>query len=236
MKLIKTKGIIIAEKVIADFDKIVTILTPNNGKIECMAKGARRPKSLLMAGTQFLCFGDYLLYKSNNTYNMNSCETIKVFYNIRTDLDKLEEAVEINKIVNAVTTENQNSYKILQLFLNTLYAISETNKDLKCIKAVFKIRLASIIGFRPIIEYCTNCKTTENLNHFSFKDSGFKCAKCAKEDKGAVEITNTTRDLIKYIIKADAKKILSFEVSKEVIKELEIISDIYLKEKIEKEY
>lgn len=29
MKLLKTKGIIIAEKTVADFDKIVTILTPN---------------------------------------------------------------------------------------------------------------------------------------------------------------------------------------------------------------
>ena len=29
MKLLKTKGLIIAEKTVADFDKIVTILTPN---------------------------------------------------------------------------------------------------------------------------------------------------------------------------------------------------------------
>lgn len=29
MKLLKVKGIIIAEKNVADFDKIVTILTPN---------------------------------------------------------------------------------------------------------------------------------------------------------------------------------------------------------------
>ncbi len=29
MKLLKVKGLIIAEKTVADFDKIVTILTPN---------------------------------------------------------------------------------------------------------------------------------------------------------------------------------------------------------------
>lgn len=32
MKLLKVKGIIIAEKVVSDFDKIVTILTPNMRK------------------------------------------------------------------------------------------------------------------------------------------------------------------------------------------------------------
>ena len=81
MGILKTKGIIIAESNMNDFDKMVTILTPN-GKIGCAAKGARRPKSLLMSGTQFLCFGEYLLYQSSSSYHINSCDTIEVFYNI----------------------------------------------------------------------------------------------------------------------------------------------------------
>ena len=47
-----------------------------------------------------------------------------MFYNIRTDLDKLKYAVHITKIIQDVTYENQNTYKILQLYLNTLYVIS----------------------------------------------------------------------------------------------------------------
>ena len=77
-----------------DFDKMVTLLTPA-GKIGCAAKGARRNNSALMAGTQYLCFGDYMLYKSAHSYRINSCETIEVFYNIRTDLDKLKYAAHI---------------------------------------------------------------------------------------------------------------------------------------------
>ena len=42
MKTVKTKGIIIAEKVMSDFDKMLTILTPNMGKIECVAKGVAK--------------------------------------------------------------------------------------------------------------------------------------------------------------------------------------------------
>ena len=235
MKLLKVKGLIIAEKMLADFDKIVTILTPN-GKIEAAAKGSRRPKSLLMAATQFLCFGEYLLYKSGNSYSINSCETIEVFYNIRTDLEKLKYASHMTKIINDVTTENQNTYKVLQLFLNTLYMISETEKELSLINSVFTLRLLSTIGFRPIINECKNCKTKEELTHFSFKDSGFKCTECARQDKGAIEISVTTKDAIRYIIFSDAKKIFSFEIPKETIKELEIISKIYLQEKLEKEY
>ena len=236
MKTVKTKGIIIAEKVMYDFDKMLTILTPNMGKIECVAKGSRRPKSLLMAGTQFLCFGDYMLYKGGENYSMNSCETIELFYNIRTDLDKLKYAVYITKIINDVTTENQNNYKILQLYLNTLYVISNTNKDLEFVTSIFRLRLLSIIGYRPEIEECKTCKEKENLTKFSIRDNGFKCTACGKQDKGAIDMSETTKDAIRYIILSDAKKIYSFQVPKESIEELKIISKLYLTEKLEKEY
>ena len=236
MRTVKTKGIIIAEKIMSDFDKILTILTPNIGKIECVAKGARRPKSLLMAGTQFLCFGEYLLYKGGDNYSMNSCETIELFYNIRTDLDKLKQAVYITKIINDVTTENQNNYKILQLYLNTLYVISNTDKDLELIVSIFRLRLLSIIGYRPEIGECKNCKEKENINAFSIKDNGFKCEDCSKHDKGAIKISETTKDAIRYIILSEAKKIYSFSIPQECIEELKIISKFYLTEKLEKEY
>ena len=236
MRTVKTKGIIIAEKMMSDFDKMLTILTPNMGKIECMAKGARRPKSLLMAGTQFLCFGDYLLYKGSENYSMNSCETIELFYNIRIDLDKLKYAAYITKIINDVTTENQNNYKVLQLFLNTLYVISNTDKDLELVTSIFRIRLLSIIGYRPEIRECKICKQKENLSKFSIKDNGFKCANCAKTDKGAINMNETTKDAIRYAILADAKKIYSLLIPQESIEELKIISKIYLNEKLEKEY
>ena len=236
MKTVKTKGIIIAEKIMSDFDKMLTILTPNMGKIECVAKGARRPKSLLMAGTQFLCFGDYLLYKGSENYSMNSVETIELFYNIRTDLDKLKYAVYITKIVNDVTTENQNNYKVLQLYLNTLYVISNTDKDLELVTSIFRLRLLSIIGYRPEIKECKACKQTENITKFSIKDNGFKCEACGKQDKGAIGMSETTKDAIKYIILADAKKIYSFNIPNESKEELKIITKLYLTEKLEKEY
>lgn len=236
MKIVKTKGIIIAEHNVGDFDKMLTILTPNLGKIECLAKGSRKPKSLLLAGSQILCFGEYILYKGSENYSMNSCEIIELFYKIRIDLDKLKYAAYITKIINDVTTENQNNYRVLQLYLNTLYVIAQTDKDLEMVTSIFRIRLMSIIGFRPQIEECATCKTKEELEYFSIRDSGFKCKSCAKQDGGAIEISQTTKDAIKYIILAEAKKIYSFTVPTNTQKELEIISKLYLTENLEKEY
>lgn len=92
-----------------------------------------------------------MLYQGTSTYHINSCETIEMFYNLRTDLDKLKYASHITKIIYDVTNENENSYKILQLFLNTLYTISETDKDMDLVVSIFKLRLMCILGFTPSI-------------------------------------------------------------------------------------
>ena len=173
MGTFKTKGIIIAENNMNDYDKMVTILTPN-GKIGCAAKGARRPKSTLMAGTQFLCFADYLIYQGASSYHINACDLIEVFYNLRIDLDKLKYAVHITKIIRDVTDENQNTYKILQLFLNTLYMLSETDKDMELVVAIFKLKLMCLLGYMPAIDKCISCNTTEELCAFSLKDNRTK--------------------------------------------------------------
>lgn len=235
MGIIKTKGIILSESNMNDFDKMLTVLTPN-GKIGCAAKGARRPKSLLMAGTQFLCFGEYMMYQGTSSYHINSCDTIELFYPIRTDLDKLKYAAHITKIINDVTDENQNTYRILQLFLNTLYMISETDKDLDFILSVFKLRLLCLLGFTPQIKACTNCKTGENITHFSIRDNGFKCEACSKIDKGAIRISDSTKTAMQYIVLADPKKIFSFQISEENLQELNLVSNLYFNEKLEKEY
>ena len=236
MGTIKMSGIIISENNLGDYDKMLTMLTPGLGKISCVAKGARRQRSALLAGTQFLCFGEYLMYKGANTYNINSCETIEVFYNLRTDLDKLNYAVEITKIIRDVTDENENCYKILQLFLNTLYTLSETDKNPELIMSIFKLKLLCFLGFTPRINECTNCRQKEELKYFSLKDNGFKCEACSRQDKSCLQMSESTANAIKYIVMAPAKKLYSFNLKDESLNELKIITKLYFNEKLEKEY
>lgn len=236
MGTVKMSGIIISENNLGDYDKMLTMLTPGLGKISCVAKGARRQRSALLAGTQFLCFGEYLMYKGVNTYNINSCETIEVFYNLRTDLDKLNNAVYITKIIQDVTEENQNCYKILQLFLNTLYTLSETDKDPELIISIFKLKLLCFLGFTPRITECTNCKQKENLQYFSLRDNGFKCSACAKQDTSCLTMSESTANAIRYIVMSPAKKLYSFNLKDESLNELKLITKLYFEEKLEKEY
>lgn len=177
-----------------------------------------------------------MLYKGSETYSLNSCETIEFFYRIRTDLEKYKYAVHITKIILDVTNENENCYKTLQLYLNTLYTIAETEMDLNMLVSIFKLRLMCILGFKPQVQKCTNCGIEADIRYFSFKDNGFKCSSCGKQDKSAIAILPATVDAIRYIALAPAKKIFSFNIPEESIKELEIVAKLYLNEKLEKEY
>lgn len=177
-----------------------------------------------------------MLYKSAHSYRINSCETIEVFYNIRTDLDKLKYAAHITKIVNDVTDENQNTYRILQLLLNTLYVISETDKNLDLVLSVFRLRLLCIMGFKPIVNKCSVCGQNDKIRFFSIQDNCVKCESCGRADKSAITMNITTYDTIRYISSVEAKKIFSFDIPEESIKELDLITKIYLNEKLEKEY
>lgn len=235
MAIWKTKGIIISENYVNDYDKMLVMLTPNLGKISCSAKGARKTKSTLLASTQFLCFGEYVLYKNptSEIYSINSADIIEVFYNIRIDLEKLEKVSEITKITQKASTENEDNYKILQLYLNTLYVISEKEKNIDLIMSTFKMRLLAILGFAPNILKCTECGTTGELNFFSFKDNGFKCPICSKQDKGGMYILEVTKNAIQYSICSEPKKIYSYEIPKDAIKEFKIVADLFFKLKME---
>ena len=140
----------------------------------------------------------------------------------------------MTKIIRDVTEENQNCYKILQLFLNTLYTLSETDKNPDLITSIFKLKLLCFLGFTPRVAACTNCKEIEKLQYFSLRDNGFKCEACARQDKGALQMSESTATAIKYIIMSPPKKLYSFNLKDESLNELKLITKLYFDEKIEK--
>ena len=93
-----------------------------------------------------------------------------------------------------------------------------------------------LLGFKPRIESCIVCGERENLKYFSIRDNGVKCEECYRQDKSVISITPSTWAALKFIIQAPSKKIFSFTLKDESLKELELLSKIYFNEKLEKEY
>ena len=108
--------------------------------------------------------------------------------------------------------------------------------NLDFLLSIFKIKLLSIIGYKPIIDKCSICKSTDNLIYFSIYNNGFICMSCGNTDKSKIQMTDSLKMALKYIVESDSKKIYSFDIPNEDKKVLEIISSLYLNQKLEKEY
>ena len=108
--------------------------------------------------------------------------------------------------------------------------------DLEFVISIFKMRLMCLLGFTPRVQKCTECAAEENINYFSFKDNGFKCDACSKQDTGAIQVSESTKKAIQYIVMAPAKKLFSFDISEENKRQLALVSKLYTDIKLEKEY
>lgn len=237
MSYVKTNGIIIKEVNTGEADKIVTIFSKSKGRIAASAKGARRPKSRLVAGTQLLCYSEFVLYKGREMYSINSSDVIEPFYNIRNDLIRLTYAAHMTDIINDIIQENQPATKVLQLFLNSLYMLSKTDKSPEQIVRIFEIRLLSILGYAPAVSCCINCGSEQfESMSFSFLKCGFICNCCIGSDKGAVKISEGAAKAIRYIVYSDIKNLFNFELSDKTLEELSRISKRYLKDTLERDY
>lgn len=237
MKLIKVQGVVIKETYTGEADKIITILTKRFGRIQAAAKGARRPQSRLIAGTQLLSFSDFVLFKGNDIYSIRNCELIESFYNIRNSLEKLTYASHIVDIVTEVTRENLFHANLMQLLLNTLHMLSYSDKSPQLISRIFEIRLMSISGFMPELFECLMCR--EQISEeifFSPALGGITCRNCSMQDKNTVRISEGTLSALRFITYNDIKKIFSFRVSDKVLQELKIVSQRFLSAHLDKSF
>lgn len=241
MKLLKVKGIVIKEVQYKDNDKIITLMTDSFGKISCMAKGAKKTNSALLASCQLLVYSEFVLYKGTSFYHINSAEIIDTFYSLRTDLDKLEKAYEITKVLSSLVVENEEVSKdILSLYLNTLYVISKDTLKYSHVMSIFKLKMLSFLGYSPSIITCSNClaRMLDDSNkayYYSFNTNSMLCGECymklKKENDNRIKngwfvsLSQAAFYAIAYVLSSDTKKVFSFKVEDKVLSELIKIAD-----------
>lgn len=239
MSYVKTKGIVIKEINIGEADKIITIFTKSHGKVSASARGARRPRSRCVAGSQLLCYSDFVLYKGRDMFSVNNCEVIEPFYEIRNDIVKLTYSAHFVELISDAIQENQPSAKLLQLFLNSLYLLTKNQKSPELISRIFELRLLSIIGYAPYVSGCVECGCEDEQNmRFSFDKCGIVCDnnQCSKMDKSAIKISAGTMRALHHIVHSNINDLFSFSLSPEVLGELGKISRRYIRERMDKEY
>ena len=158
---LKTNGLVIRETAVGESDKILTLLTPELGKISVYCKGVRSIKSHRMAATQLFCYDELTLISRGDKYTLGEACLIENFFDIRADISKFALAQYFADLLCEVSTENENQSELLSLALNTFHILLSDN-PLILIKSVFELRVLCVIGLTPDLSACDGCGKTES--------------------------------------------------------------------------
>ena len=99
------KCMVLREMPLGEADKLLTVLSEEEGRISVVAKGAKKPSSRFLAAASVFAVSDMELVKGKSMYILRNANLIKSFYGLREDLDKLETASRMVRAVLKVIQE-----------------------------------------------------------------------------------------------------------------------------------
>ena len=84
---VEVMGMVIKTMPVGEYDRNVTILTKERGKISAFAKGARRQTSRLSAAANPFSFGTFKLFVGKTSYTVLEADISNYFEGLRTDME-----------------------------------------------------------------------------------------------------------------------------------------------------
>lgn len=225
---ITTQALVLREVKYKEADKILTILTWDEGKLTVRARGALRKNCKYAAATQALTLSEMTLFGNRGRWSLNEAETAEQFLGLREDIGKLALGHYFAEILEVVSDEDSPNPALLSLGLNSLYALSRNLCSDRQVKAAFELRLLCLAGFRPDVEACTVCGCAEPESPvLSLLDGGLRCFACG-EAVQAVPLCPDSLAAMRYVLDAEPKRFLHFSLSPEAMGRLVRAAETYL--------
>lgn len=225
---IKVTGLVLNAGNIGEFDKRVTLLTKERGRITAFARGAKKATSPYAAACQPMTFGEFSLYEGRSSFNLMWADVGHYFEGIKEDLVLVSYGSYFCEFTSYLTRENNDEMNILKLLYQSLRALEKKTIELKLIRRVFEIKIMALYGQGMEAFCCTQCGSTEELSYFDSSRGGVLCSGCKEAGGRAIHISGSTIYTIQFILSSAVEKLYTFKVSKEVMKELERVSEAFL--------
>lgn len=126
---VKLKALSIKSMDYGDNGKLVTLITRERGKITAKAIGCKSIKSPLHIASSPFCFGEYIFNEKNGKLSLSGCDVEKFYGEIGEDLDRFYFASIISETLDKFCQEGQPDEEILDLTVNYLNLISNSNQS-----------------------------------------------------------------------------------------------------------
>jgi len=149
MNRINTQGIVLSRTDYGEADRILSFLTPDQGKVSAIAKGVRKQKSKLAGGIELFSVSEISYIPGRRDIStLISTRLIKHYGNIVKDLDRTNAAYSLIKTINRAT-EDKLEPAYFHLLQMTLESLADNSINLELAKTWFAAQLLRLGGHSP---------------------------------------------------------------------------------------
>lgn len=186
--LYKLDAIVLRSRDLGEADKILTLYSKEEGKLQAAARGARRPRNRMTGASQALTHGQFMLFRGRGLDTVSQCQIEDSFQGLRDDLVKGAAGQYAAELLDLLSRERDRNEGAFLLLLTCLYLLNETD-DADFILRLYELRLLSSLGFRPRLDRCANCggPVPSNPVFFGLASGGVLCDDCHAGAANAAE-------------------------------------------------
>lgn len=197
----KTTGFVLKSLSYGESDLIVTFYSREFGKVNGIAKGAKRSRKRFANVFEPFSLTSIIFsrkYRDALAF-IESCDVIDHYPVIRQDLEKTLTASYFIDLTDHFSMEGKINENLFSLLADFLGLLTKENTSDTAVR-FFEMRLLKITGFEPALSACVRCKTpvTDNGTYYFYpKEGGIFCAACARPQRYDQHVsTGTVRTLL----------------------------------------
>ncbi len=234
---LRTDGMVIREQMTGEQDRLVTILTRENGIIRGFVNGGRNPRNKNVGATGLLCYSDFSIEKTkNDIYVIKEATAKQLFFSLRENIVSLSLAQYFAELTYELAPREENSAEFLSLLLNAVYLVSQNKKDLALIKSVTELRMLCLSGYMPGIVSCNNCGQYESEKmYFDIHTGELFCEECNLRSS-LQQLSLSVVSAMRFISFSEPQKIFSFSLPANELESLSWVTECYLKNITNRKY
>ncbi|HZJ82789.1 MAG TPA: DNA repair protein RecO [Clostridia bacterium] len=236
-----TQGVVLRYTNFKEADRMLTLFSPDRGKISVLARGCRKQNSRLLSATELFTYGEYTLFKRGDFHIMTGANIHDSFYEIRNDLDKLIYGSYILDLTKEVVNPEQEDSHLFFMLLQSLSYLCYSALNPEDLVHVFEIKLMDYLGYRPILDACIICgRKLESVPgpkgsiSFDVRQGGLICRSCPRGEGKVYNINLGTIKTMEFILDMDLKGLNILKIPSAINKELDKILWAYTEERLGK--
>ena len=232
-KIYRTEGIILKHLDSGEADRLLTLLTPDHGKIRAIARGVRRPCSKLGGHLEPLRRCQLVLARGKTFDRVTQAQLIEVLS--PRDLRRVAYAIYLLELVDAFAVEEGNQ-ALYSLLLMTLRELGRTQR-VEVVCRYFELQLLGQVGYRPELQRCLSCHSAlrPEVNFFSPSGGGVLCPHCRATEPVAQPLSVDSLKVLRFLQKSRLPEVSHLRLSEKLLRELEKLLRGYLRYLLERE-